>query len=137
MKLIIAGSRSLNTYSLIEKAIQYASTCENPLVQKEISMVVHGGAKGIDSLAGIWAANNKIKVKVFEAKWKDIKVKDAVVRKNQYGQYNARAGFQRNEKMAKYGEALLAIIQSGGSSGTEHMIVEAQKQDLPVWVYEV
>jgi len=136
MKLIIAGTRTLSEYSWVQKAIAYAESCDPPLVVKDITEVVHGAARGIDTTGGIWANNNNLKVKEFPAKWDDLKAKGAVIKTGPYGKYNAKAGFDRNEKMAKYGDCLLAIIK-GDSHGTTDMINKAKQYGLQVWVYEV
>jgi len=136
MKLIIAGTRTLSDYNWVLKAISYAEGCDPALVRSEITEVVHGAARGIDTTAGIWAQNSGIAVKEFPAKWDDVKAPGAVVRTGKYGPYNAKAGFDRNVEMAKYGTALLAVIQ-GGSKGTTHMIETAKQHGLQVWVYEV
>jgi len=136
MKLIIAGTRTLTEYNWIRKAVAYAGTCTPPLNVKDITEVIHGAAKGIDTTAGIWAGHNNIPVKEFPAEWNNLKAKGAIVKTGKYGKYNAKAGFDRNEKMAKYGDALLAIIKDD-SPGTKHMIETARQHDLQIWVYEV
>lgn len=114
MKLIIAGSRSLDTETtyLIEKAL-----CILP--DQGISEVVSGNARGIDQLGAQWARFNKIPVSLFLAEWEV---------------YGKRAGFLRNERMAKHGDALLAIWD-GQSKGTKHMIDIMTKEGKPVYVY--
>jgi hypothetical protein len=81
--------------------------------------VVSGTARGIDSLGEAWAAVHNIAVKRFPAKWKEL---------------GKSAGFKRNEQMAKYGDALVAIWD-GKSRGTMHMINLAKKHGLTVYVY--
>lgn len=48
--------------------------------------------------------------------------------------YGRRAGSIRNIEMAQNAEALLAVWD-GISSGTRHMIKEAEKRGLPVYIY--
>ena len=129
MKLLIAGSRSLMGVELINKAINEANF-------SDITEVVHGGAVGIDTAAGWWAKDNNIPVKVFKADWKNIKIKNAIVRENNYGKYNARAGIDRNEKMGQYADVLLAVWD-GKSKGTIHMIEYMKELNKEVFVYEV
>lgn len=54
----------------------------------------------------------------------------AIIRYNQYGPYNANAGFQRNVEMADYGDALAVFP---GGKGTEHMLREAVKRKLTIF----
>lgn len=131
IKLIIAGSRSINDYKLIDKAIAFAE-----IDITRIKEVVSGGARGIDSLAKKWAENNGIKVKVMQANWSDLDEEPCIVRKNQYGKYNALAGINRNRQMADYADALLAIWD-GESKGTNHMIECMTKLEKESWVYEL
>ena len=60
----------------------------------------------------------------------------AVVKKGRYGYYNARAGPDRNLKMAEYADALIAIWD-GESRGTGSMIRMAELQPLQIYVHKV
>lgn len=130
MKCIIAGSRTMNDYSTLLKAIADSGWAN------DITEVVCGDAVGADSLGDRWAKEKNIPVTHFPADWKNIKGKDAIVRTNSYGKYNAKAGINRNEKMAKYADKLIAIIENG-SRGTTHMIETMQKLDKDVYIWEV
>lgn len=105
MKLLIAGSRSINDFKLIETNVFRLFSLE------EIDEIVHGGARGVDKLAGVFAVDNKIKVKIFYADW------------NKYGK---SAGMLRNKEMADYADFLLAFW-NGVSKGTKNMIYEMDK----------
>ena len=130
MKLIIAGSRDVGDYSLIDKAMAM-----HGIKLEDITEIVSGCAKGVDSLAIKWAENNDIPVTKMPADWKNTKVPNAIIRENQYGKYNAVAGLQRNEAMGDYADALLAI--TNGSRGTDHMIKYMAELGKTFWVYEV
>jgi len=110
MKTIIAGSRTILDYDLVYNAIY-----EAPWV---ITEVVSGGAPGVDTLGEKAAAAFGIPVKVFPADWK---------------QYKRAAGPIRNQQMADYAEALIAIWD-GESSGTADMIRRAKQMKLRVHV---
>jgi hypothetical protein len=131
IRLIISGSRSLKTFGLIEKAIAYAN-----IDIKNIKEVVHGNAIGIDKLAGLWAKYHDIPVKIFPAEWNNLDVPNVVIGKNDLGTYNKLAGINRNEKMAEYGDVLLAIWD-GQSRGTEHLIEFVKKLGKDFVVYEI
>lgn len=114
MKVIIAGSRSIQDKDIVRKAIK-----DFP---EEINEVVCGGCRGPDQIGKEWAEENDIDVKVFEPNW---------------GEYGKAAGPIRNRKMAKYANALVAIWD-GESSGTKNMIKQAKsKCSGPIHVKEV
>jgi len=134
-KIIIAGSRSIDDYNLVERAIEYGLKQLNLSIDN-IKEIVSGDAKGVDTLGATWAKNNRIPVKYFPAQWKNIHKPGAVVRKNYYGEYNARAGIDRNIEMGDYADYLVAIIKQG-SSGTTHMIEYMESLSKNVYVWEI
>lgn len=111
MKVIIAGSRTLRSISLIEKAVKASGF--------QITEVVSGAAKGIDELGEKWAQDNGIPFKRFRADWTF---------------HGKAAGPIRNKKMAEYAEGLIAIWD-GRSPGTRNMIEEAKKNPLKIYIY--
>lgn len=113
MKTIIAGSRSIVDYKLIRTVIEQSKF--------DITIVICGGARGVDKLGAKWAINNNIPIKYFYANW------------NKYGK---SAGAIRNEQMAKEGEALIAIWD-GVSFGTKNMIKLAFAYDLKLYIHDL
>lgn len=113
MKIIIAGSRTITQYDILEYAIQQSGLT--------ISEVVSGCANGVDKLGMMYARNNNLPLKKFPVDW------------NQFGK---SAGFKRNIDMAKYADALLAIWDQQ-SRGTLHMIQTAKKHNLIVYTHFV
>jgi len=111
MKTIIAGSRTITDYETVVDAI---STSGFP-----ISEVVCGGASGVDSLGELYAFHNAVPCKKFPAKWH---------------LYGKKAGHIRNQEMADYAEALIAVWD-GVSTGTADMIARAQEKGLQVYVH--
>lgn len=112
MKVILAGSRSLDDAWLVFDAMQGC-----PFV---ITEVVSGHAKGVDILGEQWALDNDIDLVVFHANWR--------------GKGRA-AGILRNQKMAAYADALVAIWD-GMSKGTYNMIKTMEALGKPVYVYK-
>ncbi len=112
MKIIIAGSRDIDSYAVIADAVKQSGFF--------ITEVVSGKARGVDSLGEVWAENNDIPVKEFPADWDN----------------EEDAGFNRNDRMGDYGDGLIAI-RLGDSSGTSHMIRSATKRGLKTFVYQV
>lgn len=131
MKVIVAGSRHITDYLLVSQIIS------NTLSKYNISVteIVSGCAAGPDTLGEQWALENGVKVEPFEAEWDNISVPNARIKTNKWGkEYNAIAGFQRNERMAEYADVLIAIWD-GQSSGTRDMISRAKKHNLIVFEY--
>ena len=110
MKTIIAGSRHLNSINHVIEAVN--------LSKFKIAEVICGEARGPDTQGKNWAFIHDIPVKSFPADWE---------------KYGKRAGYLRNEEMAKYGEALI-LIWDGESKGSEHMLNLAKKYDLKIFV---
>lgn len=114
MKVIIAGTRTIDDYNILLKAIKLAKK-----EKWKITRVVCGCADGPDTLGEYWARAKGIPLKRFRPKWK---------------LYGKSAGPRRNKRMALYADAAL-IIWDGKSKGTKNMIELAEKYDLKLIVY--
>lgn len=110
MKVIIAGTRSVNDYSLVVQAVQRSGY--------DITEVVSGCATGIDRLGEQWARANNIPVKEMPADW------------NRFGN---SAGPYRNRAMAEYADAAI-IIWDGESRGTRNMIENMIRRKKPYYI---
>jgi hypothetical protein len=127
MRVVISGSRTITDIRLIEMSVAESGY--------DITEVISGGAKGVDTLAVEWAAKNNIEVNVFEAEWGNLDHPDALIKTTKWGQkYDARAGLRRNELMAVYADTVICIWD-GKSKGTKHMMAMASKRDLLTFVY--
>jgi hypothetical protein len=115
MRVIIAGSRNITDYSLVERAIELSGF--------EITEVVSGCCKGIDILGERWAAEHNISVKRFPADWE---------------QFGKAAGMIRNKQMAKYVGLTggLIAIPSESSRRARGMIQIAKDIDIKCFVLE-
>ena len=114
MKVIVAGSRTIGDYDLVEKAILDSGF--------EIDEIVWGCAPGVDTLAKIYADNNSLPHRPFPADW--IK----------YGRKNA--GKIRNQEMADYADALVAVRQDK-SGGTTDMMKRMKTAGKPVFLVDI
>lgn len=123
MKTIICGSRDFSDYEELCLAIQKSGI--------SITQVVSGTDPGTDKLSERWARENGVKVAKFKPKWDDITHPKALIRTNSYGKYNALAGFIRNEEMAMYAEACIAI----DTGSTDDMIEKAREKELEVYCH--
>lgn len=114
MKVIIAGSRGF-PYS--ERMVQEVMV----LFNKGPLEVVCGGCVGIDIGGWNWANFCSIKTKMFTPDW---------------DKYGKGAGPLRNEEMARYADALVAIWD-GESRGTWDMIQRADIHGLKMFIVTV
>lgn len=81
-----------------------------------ITEVIHGAAKGADTIGKLWAKRNGIKERPFPADW------------NQHGR---AAGHIRNQQMLDEGRPDLVVAFPGGK-GTAGMVEKAKSARIPV-----
>ena len=124
MKTIICGPRDFEDYDELLIAIDRCGF--------EITEVVSGAAKGADSLGERWAKENGVKCIKYPAKWNDLSHPEAKIKEGPYGKYNCLAGFFRNEEMAMYAEACIAIIHND-TKGTADMVERAKEKELELY----
>jgi hypothetical protein len=116
MRTIIAGGREWTDPGMVEAAVQASGW------RKKITLVIAGGARGIDTFAVEWAYANGIPFEIYPADW---------------AKFGKSAGMIRNRVMADAagdGGALLAI--PGKGAGTRGMIKIAFGRGMPVYVFE-
>lgn len=117
---IIAGGRDCSDRKLMYSALQdLLCTKGDYCMPRDNVKVIHGGAKGADSMADDWFVVSWCPFDVFPADW---------------DQHGKRAGIMRNLDMADAADALIAFWD-GESRGTKHMIETAIKEGLEVHVY--
>ena len=87
----------------------------------DISELIHGGARGADSMAERWAEKRDIPMKVFPAQW---------------DKYGKSAGYVRNKQMLVEGKPI-EIIAFPGGKGTNMMIQLALDSDYSVWIVKI
>lgn len=110
MKVIIAGGREIEDYELLLEAVLNAGF--------DITSVVSGTARGADKMGERFAEETGLPIYQFPAKWEE---------------YGRAAGPIRNQVMAEFGDALIALWD-GKSRGTKGMIDLAKKKGIPVHV---
>jgi len=132
VRVIVAGGRDFNDSEYAFKSISHALS----KIDRHVLKIVEGGATGADALGRKWAEINTIPYVTFEADWSSVDKEDAIVRKRKDGVlYNAKAGFDRNEQMAKYSTHLIAFWD-GNSRGTKGMIHLAKKEGLKMRIFK-
>lgn len=86
--------------------------------------VIHGDARGADTIAGDVAEKLGYRVIPFPAQWRP------------GGIYNPQAGFNRNLTMLNEEPDLVIAFWLNGSKGTLHTIKNAKRRGIPVEVYQ-
>lgn len=114
-KVIVAGSRLMFQYKIVEKTLNKVFKGEN----KEDIEIVQGGAKGADALGKLYAEKYNIDCKEFSANW-DL--------------HGKAAGILRNQEMADYSNTCV-VFWDGISRGSRNMIETAKKKGLKVLVH--
>ena len=108
MRVLVCGSRNWNKPVTIATRI---------IKLPKGTIVIEGGARGVDTIAEFWAKELGYKVEVYPAKWE---------------KYGKSAGFKRNIEMLETGIDLVIAFWDGKSKGTRHTIREAEKRGIPV-----
>lgn len=131
MKVVIAGSRHITDIKYIEEAVKKSKF--------NITELVSGGAGGVDKLGEEYAIKNCIPIKNFIPDWNNTKAKNAIIKTNKFGKkYNANAGFERNEKMAEYMDACIAIMDiDNDTPGTSDMIKRAKNHNKECFIFRI
>lgn len=112
MKIIIAGGRDFKDYKTL------CGVCKDILPQFDNVSLVSGTARGADRLGERYAKENGYRVDRFPADW---------------DKYGKRAGYLRNQQMAKYADGLIAF-HNHKSKGTKSMISLANEHELMIVV---
>ena len=125
-KVIIAGGRK---FQHTEKHYLFV---EKLLANKLLDGVefVSGEASGADQINWIMAQRTLGGFRAFPALWDRLDLDPCVIKTEADGsQYNALAGFNRNEQMAEYADALIAFP---GGNGTKDMVERAKRHKLMI-----
>lgn len=107
-RVLVTGSREWNHPTWIGRALAKLPRG---------SEVIHGGARGADTFAGIYARALGLKETVYPADWRG---------------KGKRAGILRNLAMLDTHPDLVLAFWVDGSTGTKHTIDEARKRGITV-----
>lgn len=114
-KIVVAGGRDFKDYELLKSKCDYYLS--SAISSGDEIVIISGTANGADKLGERYAQEKGYKVERYPAKWNEL---------------GKKAGYVRNEEMAKVGHALIAFWN--GSKGTKHMIDLAEKYKLHIRV---
>ena len=117
MKLLITGSRKFDNYKVLKQAIEEVQKLQG----EKITIVLHGGAKGADTLAQSWAEENKVPTQII---------------KPDYKKYNGNtAPLIRNKELVKLADCTLALYTKDRTGGTWYTSQETIKAGKPLYEY--
>lgn len=112
-RILITGSRDWDDSETIYVSL---NSLREYWPNEELT-VVHGGAKGADAVAGLWAnSTHGVVEEVHPADW------------NQYGK---RAGFVRNSEMVNLGADVCVAFIKDNSKGATMCADLAEKAEIP------
>lgn len=123
ISVIVAGSRSMNDYELLEKTL--TEYFERKGISNEEVEIVSGTARGTDSLGEKFAEEYHCTLTKFPADW---------------NRFSKSAGYKRNVQMAEYASksnGVLFAFWDGVSKGTKHMIDIGNEYQLEVNVVRI
>ena len=109
MKVLIAGPRTIDNIDISE------------YIPKDATVIISGGAKGIDTLAEMYADANNL---------------EKIIIKPNYKRYGKFAPLKRNEEMVDMADKII-IFWDGKSRGTHFTLKYALKSHKPVQVFSV
>lgn len=112
-RILVTGSRDWDDVSTIFNALNHLMKRWGTNIT-----VVHGGAKGADTIAGQWTGVQFVGEEVHPADW------------NQYGK---RAGFIRNSEMVNLGADICLAFIKNNSKGATMCADLAEKADIPTF----
>jgi hypothetical protein len=106
MRILVCGGRDFKD----------AAWMNEVLYPRRVSMIIHGAARGADTLAGQWARRFNVPERYFPADW---------------GLHGKAAGPIRNSAMLREGLPDIVIAFPGGR-GTADMVRQAQRARVAV-----
>lgn len=109
MKLLIIGSRDIKNFDL------------SPYVDESVDTIISGGAKGVDTLAEIFADKKRL---------------SKIILRPRYDLYGKAAPIVRNRQMVDLADAVL-VIWDGKSRGALSSIKYAKKINKTLTVVEI
>jgi len=115
MRVIIAGSRAIDDYSAVARAVESCGVHPD--------VVLSGCCRGVDRCGERWAMEHKIAIERHPADW---------------ARYGRAAGIIRNAEMVKRADVLIAVLSNAHECrGTNAIVKLAIREGLQVYVREL
>lgn len=114
MRVLVCGGRNYDDYESLATFLSALQVTRAPF-----SVIIHGDARGADTLADTYARRHNIPVLAFPADWK---------------QHGRSAGPRRNKQMLIEGKPDL-VVAFPGTAGTANMIAQARAAEVEVVTY--
>lgn len=111
MLILVCGGRNYSDKEFLFRSLDHCKKWWNP------DCLIHGGAKGADTLAGQWADSRNIDKIIIPADWTA---------------HGRAAGMIRNKKMLTFKPSV--TIAFNGGAGTENMITLSRQAGIPVLI---
>lgn len=128
MKVLVCGGRDYADKAKVFEVLDYIN-----LNRAKISLVIHGAAKGADTLGAEWARARHVEDDGYPALWDWLEAPNAVIKRRADGKpYNANAGPDRNAKMLAVGKPDVVVAFPGGR-GTNDMLEKARMSGVKCW----
>lgn len=110
-RVLVCGGRDFNDaariWSVLDHYLREAD---------DFACLIHGAARGADSIGGEWAQARSVPIEAFPADW---------------AAHGTIAGPIRNAQMLREGKPTLVIAFPGGA-GTRNMVERAKRAGVPV-----
>lgn len=110
LRVLVCGGRDFTDRARLFREMDRIKATES------IGLLIHGAARGADSMAGEWAKMRRVEVRAFPAEWERL---------------GRKAGPVRNQQMLDEGKPDLVVAFPGGH-GTADMVRRAQGAGLRV-----
>lgn len=128
--LFVGGSRDFLDYTLLETTLDKLISEKGWNSKYYEFEMIDGDAPGADTLSKTYAGYHHYNHEGFPADWKNLDVTPCVIKRNRRNEeYNALAGFIRNETMAKRATHMV-LFHKNNSPGTADDIRLAKKYNI-------
>ena len=110
-RLAVTGGRNYSNKQAVFKALDAVNN------KRQITLLIHGAAKGADTLSSLWAKERNIPQQAFYANW---------------DKHGKSAGSIRNREMLESGKPQ-GLIAFPGGKGTANMIKESKLRHITIY----
>jgi hypothetical protein len=132
LRVLVTGSRSWQEPQVIADVLLDCWHDATQLGAPGI-VVVHGGARGADAMAGAWAEVNGVAVEPVPAGWDNCGPKCAPGHRRKRGnrEWCPTAGHRRNQAMVDRGAAVVVGFWRAPGTGTLDCLARAERAGIP------